>query len=337
MPRAITSCGAPLLLLLLVAVAGILGITVGQTPMTLGDAIGGLFGTADGPTTLIVRELRVPRIAAAAVIGTALGLSGALLQSISRNPLASPDVLGITTGAGTAAVTVIVLGGEYGGASGMLAHIGLPLAALAGALATVICVGVLARGREIIKLLLIGVGIQAMLASVTSWLLIKASIVDAGRAIVWLTGSLNGSNWLTSAPVAVALVIGLPTAGVLARPLRVHALGADVAVGLGARLTTERVVAVGACVILAATATAAAGPISFVALGAPQIAKRLWRLESPPLFGAALTGTAITLWADWIGRVAGGDVTVPVGVVTAALGAPLLIYLIADSRKDNRL
>lgn len=323
---------ATIALFALLLAAVVMGCTIGETPLPVGDVAASLVGRGERGTTMIVMNLRLPRM----VVGAALGLSGAIIQSLAGNPLASPDVLGVTTGAGTGAVAVIVVGGDYGGASGALAAFGVPLAAIVGGIGTVVAIRLLSRGTSMHQVLLIGVGLQATLGAVTSWLLIKASIMDAGRAIVWLTGSLNSANWSDAAMVSVAIVIGVPLLAVLLHPLSALVLGDDLATGLGVRVGRERTLLLTAAVVLAATATAAAGPIAFIALGAPQVALRLLRAPTPPIFASALTGATITLWADWLGRVAFAPNHLPVGILTAGLGAPpFLVYLLITSTKAD--
>lgn len=325
--------GYPILILFL-TLGVILGCSVGDTPMSVQEVLQGFVGSDPG-ATFIVRELRIPRVAVALLVGGALGISGAILQSLSRNPLASPDVLGITAGAGTAAVAIIVLGGDYGGVSGPLANIGVPAAAISGAFGTIAIIQTLTRGMSVVRFLLIGVGMHAFLGAITSWLLMTASIVDAGRALVWLTGSLNAVDWYNAIPVAAALMLAIPLLFFLHHSLEAIVLGSDVAKGLGVSLKRDRFLLIAICVVLAATATAAAGPIAFVALGAPQLAQRYLGTATPPIVGSAFLGALITMWADWLGRVLFGSVSLPVGVLTAGLGAPLLAYLIITTTKGR--
>lgn len=312
----------------------VVSIAVGEEYFSLMTVIQALGGGGDSHTSFVVRELRFPRAAVAVVVGAALGLAGMVLQSMSRNPLASPDVLGIVTGAGTGAVALIVLTGDYGGISGKWAEVGLPVAALAGSLLATILLWILTRNESVIRVLLIGVGMQAMFGALTSWLLLKASIVDAGRAIVWLTGSFNAVTMANVYPSLVALVVS--TVAVLAtyRSLIALSLGNETAIGLGVSINRTRLILLLVCVILSATATAAVGPIAFVALGAPQLAQRLYRSIIPPLSGSILFGGCLVVWADWIGR-ALFEQSLPVGVVTAALGAPLLVYLVISSTRTG--
>ncbi|MFD5558996.1 FecCD family ABC transporter permease [Streptomyces sp. NPDC127068] len=295
-----------------------------------------LLGGGTPDHDFVIFELRLPRALIGVLVGGALGLAGAIVQGIARNPLASPDILGITSGAGVGAVTVIVLGGSYGSVSGLLADIGVPAAAVGGALVAALVVHLLAvrRGISGYRVLLVGVGVNAVLGSVLSWLLVKADIVDVGRALVWLNGSLDqGASWSVVRTTSLVLAVLMPLALMLSFTFGALAYDEDTARGLGVRMTGARVALLLIAVLLTATATAAAGPVAFVALAAPQLALRLARTGTPPLLASALLGAAVTVWADVLGRTAFGDLQLPVGVITAALGAPYLLYLLVRSGK----
>ncbi|MGW5054587.1 FecCD family ABC transporter permease [Actinokineospora sp. NPDC004072] len=325
----------PALILVALAAAVVVNIGRGGSAIAVGDVVEVLLGGGTRAQRLVVLELRMPRVAVGAMVGAALGLAGAIIQGIGRNPLASPDILGVTAGAGAGAVSIIVLAGEYGGISGPLAEVGVPAAAIAGALVAAVLVYVLAvrRGLSGYRVLLVGVGIQAVLTSLISWLLVKASIVDAGRAIVWLNGSLNAATWENAKAVGIALAVLLPAALVLSFPFGALNFDDDTARGLGVRIDATRAVLIVIAVLLTATATAAAGPIAFVALACPQLALRLLGTGTPPLLASALMGAAVTVWADVLGRTAFGSVELPVGILTAALGAPYLLFLLIRSGK----
>lgn len=301
----------------------------GDYPIGVAEVVRVLFGGGDETTRFIVVELRLPRAATGALVGAALGLSGAITQAIGRNPLASPDILGVTAGASVAAVSVVVLGGTYGAVSGMLASVGVPVAALLGGLVTAMVVYLLAwrRGVDGYRLLLVGVGVTIIFTNVTMWLLTVGEVTDAGRALTWITGSLNGRGWEHVAPVGLALAVVVPLA-----LLGGHVLGAlqfddDTARGLGVRLAAARGLLLLLAALLAAVATASAGPVAFVALAVPQIALRLVRSSRPPLVASAVLAAALTVAADLLARTA-FSVALPVGIVTATLGAPYLMFLL---------
>lgn len=311
-----------------------IGLGMGDYPITPLRVLAILVGAGDRLEQLVVLDLRLPRTVAALVVGFALGVSGAITQTVARNPLASPDILGVTAGASTIAVAVIVLGGVGTGALG--AYVGLPVAALLGGLGTAALVYALAyrNGIEGYRLVLVGVGVGAVAHALTSWLLIRAEIWEAAQATVWLTGSLNGRGWEHVVPVALALVVLVPVALVLGSGLNLLQLGDEVARGLGQRVDLVRGALIIVAVALAAVATASAGPIFFVALVVPQIVARLGGAARPPLLASAVYGALLTSLSDLIARTALG-VELPVGVVTAILGAPYLIYLL--SRRNRKV
>ncbi|WP_103534441.1 iron chelate uptake ABC transporter family permease subunit [Streptomyces sp. SM11] len=295
-----------------------------------------LLGGGNPDHDFVIFELRLPRALIGVLVGGALGLAGAIIQGLARNPLASPDILGITSGAGAGAVTVIVLGGSYGSVSGPLADIGIPAAAVGGALIAAMAVYLLAvrRGISGYRVLLVGVGVNAVLGSVLSWLLVKADIADVGRALVWLNGSLDqGADWSTVRTASLVLAALVPVALALSFSFGALAYDEDTTRGLGVRMTGSRAALLLTAVLLTATATAAAGPVAFVALAAPQLALRLARTGTPPLLASGLLGAAVTVWADVLGRTTFGELQLPVGVLTAALGAPYLLYLLVRSGK----
>ncbi|MCK1798176.1 iron ABC transporter permease [Streptomyces sp. XM4193] len=331
-PRAVL---LPMVVAALLCAAVVMNVGRGDISVPVPNVIAVLLGGGEDIDRLVVYELRLPRSLVGALVGASLGLAGAIFQSIARNPLASPDILGITSGAGVGAVAVIVIGGANGGVGGLLAEVGVPLAAVAGGLAAAGVVAALSlrHGLSGYRVLLIGVGVNAVLTSVLSWLLLKADIVDVGRALIWLNGSLNGAGWDTARPAALALAVLLPLGAVLTFQLGALAFDDDTATALGVRLALARGALLITAVLLTATATAAAGPIAFVALACPQLALRLLRSGTPPLLTSALLGAAVTVWADVLARTAFGGVELPVGVLTAALGAPYLLYLLIRSGK----
>ncbi|MHC1560106.1 FecCD family ABC transporter permease [Actinomycetospora sp. C-140] len=318
-------------------VVGAVSIGRGDYPIAVGDVLRVLFGGGSRGETFVVTELRLPRVLTGALVGAALGIAGAITQGVARNPLTSPDVLGVTDGAGVAALLVLVLAGTGGSAVGLLAALGLPLAALVGGLLAAALVVVLAyrQGLDAFRFILVGLGISVALVSVTSWLLVIANVQQAGLALVWLRGSLNARGWEHALPVAVVLVLAVPVAIALTFRLDALDLGDDTARGLGVRVDRTRISLLGLAVVLAASATAAAGPIRFVALMVPQVSLRLTGGSRPPLVASAIAGAVLVVSGDLVARtVLGGEV--PVGVVTVVLGAPYLLYLLVRrTRKDS--
>lgn len=310
-----------------------LNIGLGEYEMSIPEVASVLFGGGTRAQNFIVMDLRLPRSLTGLLIGVALGLAGALTQSIARNSLASPDLLGITAGASAGAVALIVLGGG-GSFVGLLALLGIPLAAICGAFLTATVIYLLAwkGGIEGFRLILVGIGINAMLVATVGWMLITADIDDVSRAQVWLNGSLNGANWDQMWPVAIAvLVLGVFVIG-STFTLGALRLGDDNAASLGVDLSRAQTRLLLSAVALAAVATAAAGPVAFVALAAPQLAMRLVRSPGPPLIASALTGAVLVVGSDVIARTL-LPVELPVGIVTSALGGPFLLYLLV---RNNR-
>ncbi|WP_433472343.1 FecCD family ABC transporter permease [Spirillospora sp. CA-142024] len=311
-----------------------LNIGRGDFPIGVADVVRALLG--DPEHRFVVMELRLPRALTGALVGAALGLAGALTQTISRNPLASPDTLGISAGASVVVVGLIVAtGSAAGGAGGALAAIGIPLAALAGGLAGGIGVYLLAwrHGLDGYRLILVGIGVSGVAANVKWWLLTLGDVNDAGRAMAWITGSLNARGWEHVRPVALVLAVLVPLTLVGAFTLGALRLGDEPARALGLRVDRDRSLLILAAVALASIATASAGPVEFVGLAAPQIALRLAGTGQPPLTGSLVVGAVLTVGADLIARTAFGGVELPVGVVTAVIGAPFLLYLLVRSRR----
>nr|WP_228406196.1 iron chelate uptake ABC transporter family permease subunit [Pseudarthrobacter sp. L1SW] len=284
--------------------------------------------------SFIVMENKLPRAVIGTLIGLAFGLAGALFQTMLRNPLASPDIIGISYGASAAAVVAIVIFGASGAAvSG---------AALAGALGVAALIYAISSGNGRgdaagNRLILSGVGIAAALHAVVSFLMTRADIRTAADALVWLNGSLNSASWDRAGVLALALLVLLPATAAIAGPLRILELGPDAAAGLGIRVGATRLAVVVVAVALAAVATAAAGPVSFVAFLAGPIARRFAGKASLP--ASALVGALIVLAADYaaanLAPLLLDGTVLPVGVITGALGAPFLLWLLVTAnRKD---
>lgn len=310
-------------------------LTILTAHFTGGDKIPG--------ASFIVMEAKLPRAVTGTLVGIAFGLSGGLFQTMLRNPLASPDVIGISYGASAAAVTAIVVFGASGAA--------ISGAALGGAVAVTALIYGISRSGTVgtgggdgnrgssagSRLILAGVGIAAALSAVVSFLLTRTDIRTAADALVWLNGSLNSASWDRAGVLIAALVVLVPAAALLAAPLRILELGDDAAAGLGIRVDRTRLGLVLTAVALAAVATAAAGPVAFVAFLAGPIGRRLAGKASLP--ASALTGALIVLAADYfaanIAPLLLDGTVLPVGVVTGALGAPFLLWLLVTSnRKD---
>ncbi|EPJ40302.1 putative siderophore transport system permease protein YfhA [Streptomyces afghaniensis 772] len=309
-----------------------LSIGVGDFPIGLPQVIATIVGRGEQVDEFVIMDLRMPRALAGVVVGIALGVSGALTQSIARNPLASPDVLGITNGASAVAVFLVTVSG--GTAAAIVSSVGLSAAALMGGLGTGLLVYFLAwrRGIDGLRLILIGISVSAVMEALTTWLLVTADIRDVAQAQAWLVGSLDDRSW-DEVQVALwgTLVLLVVVAGAAFQFKPMH-LGDDVAAGLGVRYSAVRAVLLLCAVLLAGVAVSAAGPVPFVALVAPQVAMRLARCATPPMVASALVGALLLTGSDLVARTA-LPVSLPVGVVTAAIGGPFLVYLLVRANR----
>ncbi len=326
--RAVTVVG---LLLLAALAASVVLIGTGDFPIPAADVLKTLVGDGNAGQEFIVNELRLPRVLVGLLVGASLGVGGALFQAVSRNPLGSPDVLGLGQGATAGALVVIVL------FSGSAAQV--TLGALVGGLATGFAIYLLAWKRSVhgYRLVLVGIGVSAIVTAINGYLLTVSDIVDAARAVVWMTGSLAGRDWEQVWPLLTLCAVLVPLVLVNARGLRMMEMGDDVSYALGVRVERVRLLLLVAAVLLTATATAAAGPVSFVALTAPQLARRLTRSPGPNLLPSLCMGAALLVAADWVSQRTFGADQVPVGVVTGVLGGVYLLWLLVSERKAGRI
>ncbi|MDX3071014.1 FecCD family ABC transporter permease [Streptomyces sp. NPDC088354] len=323
-PRLVVLCAA-------LAVAVFLlfcwGVSLGDYPIGLGDVVEALTGAGDPGTVLVVRELRLPRALTGLLVGIAFGISGALYQTMTRNPLASPDMIGLTEGAGTAVVAGIVLGWDGGlGTQGL---------GLLGALVTALLVYALAwkGGATGYRIILVGIGVSWICTSATDYLVARGERFEAQAALGWLVGNLNGRTWDQVDLLAVATAVLVPLALGMGRWMRTLQLGDDVAAGLGTPVQPVRLALLLVGVGLIAFGTAAAGPVAFVALAAPQIAQRMAGTAWPPLVASGLTGALVVLGSDLIAREAIPGTELPVGIVTGVIGAPVLLWLLIRANR----
>ncbi|MGW2823474.1 FecCD family ABC transporter permease [Streptomyces sp. NPDC001443] len=319
------------LLLAAALAASVVLIGTGDFPIPPGDVLKTLAGNGTPGQDFIVNELRLPRVLVGLLVGASLGLGGALFQSISRNPLGSPDVLGLGQGATAGALVVIVL------LSGDATEV--TLGALVGGLLTGLAIYLLSwrQGVHGYRLVLVGIGVSAVVTAVNGYLLTKSDIVDAARAVVWMTGSLDGRDWEQVWPLLGLCAVLVPLVLANARGLRMTEMGDDVAGALGVRVERVRLLLMVAAVLLTATATAAAGPVSFVALTAPQLARRLTRSPGPNLVPSLCMGATLLVTADWASQRAFGAEQLPVGVVTGVLGGVYLLWLLVTERRAGRI
>ncbi|WP_338526999.1 iron-enterobactin ABC transporter permease [Erwinia aphidicola] len=314
-----------ILLCLLLALFALCYGTLRIAPLQVWQALQG-----EGPQGLmtVVGQWRAPRVVLALVLGAGLGVSGAIFQSAIRNPLGSPDVVGFNTGAYTGAlVTIILLGGGY---------YQVAAGALVGGVASAALVYLLAWRQGIggFRLIIVGIGIGAVLSALNSWLIISASLESAMSAALWGAGSLNGITWAKGQPALLLVPLTVGAALLLGRRLQLMEMGDDSARALGVNAESSRLWLMLCGIILTAIATASAGPIAFIALAAPQIARRLIVASAVPLFSAATSGALLLLAADIIAQHAFSWIQLPVGAVTVSIGGLYLIgLLIRESRR----
>ncbi|KAA8997690.1 iron chelate uptake ABC transporter family permease subunit [Affinibrenneria salicis] len=323
--RALLINGALLLLGLLLLTAA---MGLGTLALSPSDVWRALAGQGDGGTITVVTQWRAPRACMALLLGAGLGIAGAIFQSIIRNPLGSPDVVGFNTGAFTGVLLVIMLWqGNYYQIVGGAVLGGIGAAALVYLLAW-------RKGISGFRLIIVGIAISAVLSAFNTWLIITGSLDDAMSATLWGTGTLNGITWTKAQPALWLTPLAALAVLLLAKRLQLLEMGDDIARGLGVNAEASRLWLMLSGIVLIALVTATAGPISFIALAAPQIARRMTRASATPLFSAALAGAILLLAADMIAQHAFSKVQLPVGAVTVSIGGIYLIWLlIRESRR----
>lgn len=306
-------------LLTLIAGVGLLGLSYGATWSSPAKVLDALSGGRGG---VVIREWRLPRVAAALLFGAALGIAGAIFQNITRNPMGSPDIIGLDAGAYTGALVAITV---LSGTSVQLAVGSVLGGAVAAAAVYLLSLG---GGLSGLRLVVIGIAVNAILMALNSWIVLRADLEVAIAAVGWSAGSLNGVDW---SDVRLPFgIIGLLLVAMVIRSHALHqdALGTELAVTTGVGVDRLRLQLVVIGVGLTATVTAVAGPIAFIALAAPQIGRRLAKAPGVPLLPAALTGALLLQGADLVAQMLLAPVSLPVGVVTTAIGGCYLIWLL---------
>ncbi|MFF7291763.1 FecCD family ABC transporter permease [Microbacterium sp. NPDC008134] len=320
----VRSARTAVILTSVILIALLVSLCIGTIPVSPADLFGTLTGDASASTMRSVWGRRMPRALTALLVGAGLAMSGAVFQSLSRNPLGSPDIIGFTTGAATGAVAQIVL---FGG--GVLET---AAAAVAGGIVTALVVYALARRDGVsggIRLVLVGIGVGAAMSALSALLLVRADINDATVAQVWSSGSLTGRGWAHAWTLLAVLGILAPLLAACVRNISFIEMGDDAAQALGVAVERRRLQALLLAVIAAAIAVAAAGPIAFVAFAAPQIARRISPAPGVQLGVSALTGGLLLLLADLLAANLDVGLRTPVGLVTSLLGGVYLLSLLA--------
>lgn len=327
-PRALL---VPAVLLALAAVLGLWTMTLGRIELPAAQVFAILTGRGDGGIgDQVVLGIRLPRLLTATFVGAALGISGAIFQSVSRNALGSPDIIGFTTGAATGALLRIVLFGP--------GSLEVAMSAVAGGLGTALAVYLLsARDGSVggYRLILVGLGVGSVLAAVNGLLLVKGNLDNAITANLWLAGSLAARSWVHAGPVMAGTLLLLPVVLVLARPLATIEMGDDVARQLGVAVERVRLAMLFCAVVLAALATGAAGPIAFVALAAPQLASRLAGGKGLHIMGAAAMGACLLVAADLLTQALPARLTLPIGRTTGIVGGLYLLWLLSRPQRRH--
>lgn len=318
--------GLALLALLLVM---LMSLSLGKVPLTPPEALRALFSAEQGGVSFIVGQLRLPRILLAALVGAGLGVAGLILQCLVRNPLASPDLLGITSGASAAAVIYLSFFSLTFGSAG------LPIAAIAGAglAVTAVCILSWRQGVSPQRLVLTGVGVSALLSAISTLVLVFSPLTTTLSAYVWLTGSVYGATWQDVRALGIWWLGYLPALMLLARHVVVQQLDDGLAMGIGARIQTQRMMLLLLSVALAGAAIARGGGMAFVGLIAPHIARRM---VAAGFVGqavmTALCGAMLVMLADIVGRVVFLPADLPAGIFVAALGTPFFLWLLIKQR-----
>ncbi len=325
-------------LVLLAASAAVFIISTGTGEMKINplSVIQVLFGGGSDMERLVIQTLRLPRIIVALMVGIALAVAGGILQGIIRNPLASPDIIGITGGASVAVVGFLAFFSDKNNALTVSIN-WMPVAAFSGAAIVAFLVYFLAYkdGVSPIRLVLIGIGIASLMKALTTLMMVFGPIYQASQANIWITGTVYGSNWGNVAILVPWTILLIITAFILARNVNIQELGDEIATGVGSNVQRYRFLLLMVSTGLIGGAVAFGGGIGFVGLMAPHMARRLVGSAFGALLPAsALIGGILVMGADLIGRTLFSPLEIPAGVFTASIGAPYFIYLLFKTRNS---
>lgn len=317
-----------LIIIMVLLACVIVALQIGTIPLSVTEVFQALLRTSSSNRNInVVWEVRLPRIVAGIMVGLALGAAGCVFQSVSRNALGSPEIIGFSTGAATGAVLQIVFFNK--------GAVATAAAAVLVGLATAAAVYALSLNRGVsggYRLVLVGIGVSAMLSALNTVVLAKGNVDLAVKARVWLSGSLNGATWETLVPAAVGVVVVLPVLAWSARQLDILEMGDDQALQLGVPVEWVRRLVMAFGVVLTAFSVAVAGPISFIALAAPQIVRRLTDAARVQVLCSAFMGAALLVIADCVAQALPVAIGIPVGVLTGVVGGLYVLVLIARQR-----
>lgn len=312
-------------------VIAIVSTGLGEMVISPLNVVRSLFGMGAEDHTMVIQKIRLPRIIVALLVGASLAAAGAILQGIIRNPLASPDIMGVTGGASVGAVTFLTY------FLGVFSIRWLPVAAMLGAAIVSIILYSLAwkKGITPVRLVLVGVGMAALMSAATTMMLVFSPTNDPAQVYLWLTGSVYASNWENVLTVLPWTVLLLPLAFIMARHINIGQLGDDLAASAGSAVERNRLILLLISVALAGSAVSVAGGVGFVGLIAPHMARKLVGSSFENVLPvAALLGGMVVMLADLVGRTLFLPLDVPVGVFTSAIGAPFFIYLLYTKRNS---
>jgi len=318
-----------LVLLLIVCIIATYSMTLGKLDVSLLHVANTILGSGEGGIKeRIIMNIRLPKVLTAVFVGAALGVSGSVFQSVSRNALGSPDVIGFTTGAATGAIAQIVLFNQ--------GPFEVALAAIIGGILTAIIVYLLAVKSGVVsgyRLILTGIGIGSILSALNGLMLVKGNLDNAIMANLWLAGSLHARTWMHVYPVLIGVVFLVPIMMLLKPELAMIEMGDDIAAQLGIRVERVRLVMIFFAVLLAAFATGSAGPIAFIALAAPQLVSRLRQSRAVSFFSSGLMGALLVLATDVLIQWLPFQANVPLGLMTGVVGGIYLIWLLTRSKQ----
>jgi iron complex transport system permease protein len=319
------------MLLIACIVIAIVSTGLGEMVISPLNVVRSLFGMGAEDHTMVIQKIRLPRIIVALLVGASLAAAGAILQGIIRNPLASPDIMGVTGGASVGAVTFLTY------FLGIFSIRWLPVAAMLGAAIVSIILYTLAwkKGITPVRLVLVGVGMAALMSAATTMMLVFSPTNDPAQVYLWLTGSVYASNWENVLTVLPWTVMLLPLAFIMARHINIGQLGDELATSAGSAVERNRLILLLISVALAGSAVSVAGGVGFVGLIAPHMARKLVGSSFENVLPvAALLGGTVVMLADLVGRTLFLPLDVPVGVFTSAIGAPFFIYLLYTKRNS---
>lgn len=329
--------GVIAVLILLAFGSMVISTGLGEVHISPVEVVKALFGQSSDLNELVIKQFRLPRILTGFLVGVALAISGAILQGLIRNPLASPDIIGITGGASVAAVAFLVLYSDTSNNSLIVSIKWLPVAAFVGAAVIALVVYFLSwkNGVSPVRLVLIGIGLSAVLQALTSIMIIMGPLYLASQATIWLTGSVYASNWEKVMMFLPWVVICLLLVALAIRHLNIQEFGDDLATNAGSKVQKNRLLLLLLSTALAGGAVAVAGGIGFVGLMAPHMARKLVGSSFGVLIPtAALLGGMLVVIADLVARTAFSPYDLPAGIFTAAIGAPYFIYLLYKNRNQ---